>query len=179
MSADLDHILRVVVEPGLDLLPSRMDTNPARVMLLAIGLQESRLIHRRQINGPARGLWQFEQGGGVVGVLRHKASAGFARDVCASRGVEPVAAKVYQALAVDDLLATAFARLLLYTDPRPLPRPEAGPAPAWDYYIRNWRPGKPHRHTWDRLHAEAVAAVRGRPDFSNVISRVTSTEPLA
>lgn len=173
--ADLDHILRTVVEPGLDLLPSRMDTNPARVLMMAIGLQESRLVHRRQIGGPARGLWQFEQGGGVVGVLRHRASAAHARQVCAARKVEPVAAEVYQALAVDDILAAAFARLLLFTDPRPLPRPEAGPQAAWDYYIRNWRPGKPHRHTWSALHAEAVAAVRCRPEYADAISRANRT----
>ena len=28
-------------------------------MLLAIGLQESRFVHRRQIGGPACGFWQF------------------------------------------------------------------------------------------------------------------------
>lgn len=170
---------RDVIGPGLALLPSGMDTPEARVMLLAIGLQESRMVHRRQIGGPARGLWQFERGGGVVGVLTHAASKHLAVRVCHERGVEPTSAKVYPALAVDDLLATAFARLLLFTDPRPMPRPEAGPEPAWAYYIRNWRPGKPHRHTWDDFHAQAVASVRLRPDFSNVVSRVHSTEDPA
>lgn len=168
--ADLDHILRTVVEPGLALLPSPMDSDAARVMLLAIGLQESRLIHRRQIGGPARGLWQFERGGGVVGVLRHRASAELAEDVCEQRGVEPTPAKLYEALALDDLLACAIARLLLFTDPRPLPRADAPAEAGWAYYIRNWRPGKPHRHTWDAFHAKAVDAVRAFPSFANVIS---------
>ncbi len=37
-----------------------------------------------------------------------------------------------------------FARLLLWTDAKPLPAigDEQG---AWDYYLRNWRPGKPTR----------------------------------
>lgn len=177
--ADLDHMLRAVIEPGLALLPSRMDSDPARVMLLAIGLQESRLTYRRQIGGPARGLWQFERGGGVVGVLRHKASADLADSVCAERGVEPTPERVYAALEFDDLLACAFARLLLWTDSRPLPAMNANPEAAWQYYIRNWRPGKPHRQTWDRFHAEAVDAVRARPSFANVISTVRSTEPFA
>ena len=58
-------------------------------MLLAIGLQESRLTHRRQIGGPARGLWQFERGGGVAGVLRHAASRDHALSVCDARRVAP------------------------------------------------------------------------------------------
>lgn len=54
-----------ILDPALKLLPS-MDSVRARMMLLAIGLQESRFEHRRQLgNGPARGFWQFESGGGV------------------------------------------------------------------------------------------------------------------
>ena len=48
-----------ILDPAAKLLPG-MDSAKARVMLLAIGLQESRFEHRRQIGGPARGFWQFE-----------------------------------------------------------------------------------------------------------------------
>ena len=48
-------------------LPDRMLSDEAVTMMLAIGYQESRFEHRRQIRGPARGFWQFEHGGGVVG----------------------------------------------------------------------------------------------------------------
>lgn len=54
------------------LLPGVAFTPEAKVMLLAIGLQESRFEHRRQIKGPARGFWQFEAGGGTAGVLRQR-----------------------------------------------------------------------------------------------------------
>ncbi|WDW06021.1 hypothetical protein PWE35_09310 [Stenotrophomonas maltophilia] len=156
--ADLDHILSRVVGPGLALLPSTMDTAKARVLLLAIGLQESRFETRRQIGGPARGYWQFEKGGGVVGVLTHPSTRKYAAEVCRDRGIEPTAAAVYPALERDDLLACAFARLLLFTDPKPIP--DIGyVAASWDYYVRNWRPGKPHRSTWDALYAKAVEAV--------------------
>lgn len=157
--ADLDVILSRIVGPGLALLPSRMDSERARVMLLAIGLQESRFEHRRQIGGPARGFWQFERAGGVQGVLRHPATRDLARAVCVERGVAADATAVYQRLEHDDLLACAFARLLLWTDPQSLPAPGYASA-SWQYYLRTWRPGKPHRQTWDALYAQAVDAVR-------------------
>lgn len=156
---DLDAVNSRVLGPGLALLPSRMDTDRARVMLLAIGLQESRFEHRRQIGGPARGFWQFEKGGGVKGVLTHPASALAVKAVCRERDIEPTASAVYPALEHDDLLACAFARLLLWTDSQPLPAPGYAQA-SWDYYLRNWRPGKPHRSTWDGLYKRAVEAVR-------------------
>jgi hypothetical protein len=157
--ADLDVILSRVVGPGLALLPSKMDSERARVMLLAIGLQESRFEHRRQIGGPARGFWQFERAGGVQGVLRHPATAALAEAVCRERSVEPNAAAAYAKLEFDDLLACAFARLLLWSDPQPLPAVGYAGA-SWQLYLRTWRPGKPHRETWDALYRQAVEAVR-------------------
>ena len=73
---NLVEVLRTNVLPGMALLPDRMDTPEARVMMLAIGLQESRFVHRRQIKGPARGFWQFEQGGGVIGVVSRQLGIG-------------------------------------------------------------------------------------------------------
>lgn len=140
------QITQTAIDPALDLLPSRMDTPEARVVLLAIGMQESRFVHRRQIKGPARGFWQFEQGGGVRGVLNHDASAPHANMICSVRGVWPKAESVYQALEKDDVLSAAFARLLLWTDPKPMPTDKEA---AWALYERTWRPGKPHRQTWD------------------------------
>jgi len=134
-------------------------TPEAKVMLLAIGLQESRFEHRRQIKGPARGFWQFEAGGGTAGVLRHPATSARASQLVSARLERPSTAAVNEALASDDVLACAFARLLLFTDPRPLPA-LGNPQAAWDYYVRNWRPGKPHRDTWDALYAKALATIR-------------------
>src|SRR3546814_4167946 len=58
------------IKPALKLLPKQMDSREARVLLLAIGLQESGFEHRWQVidrrrpnrKGPARGFWQFELG---------------------------------------------------------------------------------------------------------------------
>lgn len=169
--ADLAMIDDTVVGPGLALLPPRLDTPPARVELLAIGLQESRFERRQQDGGPARGFWQFERSGGVQGVLAHAASKAMAIDACVARGLGDVGKKqgqpdwltlssqlVYDRLDKDDLLACAFARLLLVADPQPLPA--VGDASrAWQCYLRTWRPGRPHPETWHRLYQQAQAVV--------------------
>ncbi len=153
----LESITHDAINPALSLLPPKMDSAEARIMLLSIGLQESRFMHRRQMNeGPAMGFWQFERGGGVKGVLTHRASKDIARQICQVRKVNPLTMPVWEALQTDDVLAAAFARLLLFTDPFALPR-IGNAAGAWEYYLRNWRPGKPHRETWDRFYAQARA----------------------
>lgn len=154
----LSEIRERAIAPALALLPARMNSAAAEVQMLAMGLQESRFKHRRQIGGPARGFWQFEQGGGVRGVLRHSASREHALAVCRVRNVIATESAVYAALENDDVLAAAFARLLLWTDPKALPALGDEQA-AWDLYLRTWRPGKPHRHTWDALYAKALEAV--------------------
>lgn len=156
----LDEITQSAINPALALLPKHMDSPQARVMLLAIGLQESRFEYRRQMgNGPARGFWQFEQNGGVRGCVNHPASSGLLRQICVARGVAFEPRAIWAALERDDVLAAVVARLLLYTDPRPLPALDDAQG-AWDCYYRNWRPGKPHRQTWDDLHARAVECVQ-------------------
>ena len=154
----LADIRAKAIAPALAMLPARMSGSRVETLLLAIGLQESRLTHRRQIGGPARGLWQFERGGGVRGVLLHQSSRNHALRVCAERGVEPTEREVYAMLEHDDVLAAAFARLLLWTDPKPLPGIGEQDA-AWNLYLRTWRPGKPHHSTWSGLHALARAEV--------------------
>lgn len=150
--------LRDAIDPALAELPERMTSDAARVMLVAIGLQESRLTWRRQrAGGPARGLWQFERNGGVRGVLVHEASRSEARRACERRDLPATATAVYTALEADDVLAAVFARLLLWTDQLPLPDDmDAG----WSYYLRNWRPGKPHPQTWPAFYRRAVLAVQ-------------------
>lgn len=158
----LSEIRAAAIAPALALLPARMNSPQAEAMLLAIGLQESGFIHRRQIGGPARGFWQFELGG-VRGVLQHPLSRPPALAVCKVRNVEPAEAVVYAVLEHDDTLAAAFARLLLWTDPAPLPAVgEVGA--AWDLYVRTWRPGKPHRDRWDGCYARAMDALKEAAD---------------
>ena len=169
----LDTIIKTAINPALGMLPAAMDTPEARVMLLAIGLQESRFTFRFQLvqgqpgaKGPARGFWQFELGsrasrGGVWGVYLHQASQHWLSVVCAARGVAFEPRAIWEAIEQDDVLAAALARLLLFTDPRRLPA-VGDVQGAWDLYaLRTWRPGKPHRQTWDAFHAQARAAITG------------------
>jgi hypothetical protein len=75
----IHRILHYTLPAAAELLPPAMMKSPrAWAMLLAIGLQESKFLHRRQVVdakkhtfGPARGFWQFERGGGTAGVLQH------------------------------------------------------------------------------------------------------------
>lgn len=152
--------LAKIIDPTSEFLPGVPWNDRADMALLAIALQESGLAARVQRgSGPARGMWQFEQGGGVHGVMTHPATAKLAAQLLARRGVPKTERSAYLALAGDDILACGFARLLLFTDPAPLPALDDVDG-AWAYYQRNWRPGKPRPDDWHDNHAAALAAVR-------------------
>lgn len=151
----IDFVARHVLPAALSLLPARMDSSPARVLLLAIAGQESGYEHRRQVHGPARGLWQFERIG-LTGVQMHRASGALSDAVCKALLYDrDQPDDLHRSLTDNDVLACAMARLLVYTDPRPLPTDEDA---AWAYYLRTWRPGKPHRERWTGNYARAVHA---------------------
>jgi hypothetical protein len=164
----IDEKILGAIDSALALLPTPLASAKARVMLYAIGLQESRFLHRRQIVsgkpiGPAKGFWQFERGGGCKGVVNHPASRYWMHRVCEMRGVAFNATAVWNAIEADDVLASVAARLLLFTDPRSLP--ELGDVNgAWSLYKRTWRPGKPHRATWDALYEQAMLTAMARAE---------------
>lgn len=158
------------IDMALALLPRPMDSPEARVLLYTIGLQESRLEHRRQLVGnppkpvgPAKGLWQFERGGGCKGVVEHDASRFWMHRVCVRQNVPFNATAVWNNLEFDDAFAAVAARLLLFTDPKKLPAVDDVRG-AWNLYIRTWRPGKPKRKTWDAFHAQARLILLARAE---------------
>jgi hypothetical protein len=160
----LPLIDRTAITPAFGLLPANMASEAARVMLLAIGLQESDFKYRRQMgNGPARGYWQFEQGtketrGGVWGVYLHRASNEYLRLLCRDRDCSFDPRAIWAQIEHDDVLAAGVARLMLWTDAKPLPAvgdSEAG----WSYYLRTWRPGKPHPDKWPLKYMAALRFV--------------------
>jgi hypothetical protein len=161
--------LEFAINPGCKLcsmiMHREMGSDEARVLMLAIALQESGLEHRRQVGADgqpmdtlARGFSQFELGGGVHGVCTHSASSEAAQGVCGLLRVPFVEEDIHEALAWHDQLSSAFARLLLWTDAAPLPA-VGDEADALDYYLRNWRPGKPHPEAWPAHYALAVETV--------------------
>lgn len=170
-NARLDLVLSHLIRPLLACMASAekiAHTPAAERLMLAIGWQESRFLYRDQVDtgpavlGPATGFWQFESGGGVRGVMRHHATSSFALNRALMANVPFRQADIWAAFAdrKHDRLAAAFARLLLWTDPKPLPQ---GEAQGWDYYLRTWRPGKPHARTWSEAWARADETVALAP----------------
>lgn len=143
-----------IYRAACSILPARMDSDEARAMLIAIALQESRFEHRAQIGGPARGFWQFELGGGVRGVLNHPGSKQYIRHVLDSLAYDYLPETSYEAIKNNDVLACCYARLLLWTLPDVLPT-RGEDEESWKQYIDAWRPGKPHRESWDAFYAAA------------------------
>jgi hypothetical protein len=138
-----------------------MGSDDVQALMLTIMLQESRLMYRRQLEGgPARGLAQFEQGGGTAGVLNHERSYAASRMICEKVNIDPVASIVQVELEFNDYLAVAFARLLLWTDLAPIPA-IYDYEETWECYMRVWRPGKPHPDTWDAFVNDGADAVLG------------------
>lgn len=139
------------------LLPSKMRSTAATAMLLSIGTVESGFRHRRQLrNGPARGFFQFEKGG-IYGVMTHHATRGplidAAEKLCYGRRLD--ADDMHAAVADNDFLAVVFARLLLWTLPKPLPWHTA-PRDAYEQYLEAWRPGvEPPYEKWVTAFQEA------------------------
>lgn len=162
----LQEITERGIDPALKLLPCGLDSLQARVMLLAIGLQESRFAYRRQIVGgqmigPAKSFWQAEKGGGMVkGVRLHAATRDLATLLYSARGVRRLDSSIWNAIEHDDVLAAGLARLLLYTDPYKLPA-LGHEQEAWELYVRTWRPGKPRRDTWNAFYTRALDFVTG------------------
>lgn len=146
------------IDEAFQLLPIKMDSRAARVILAAIGYQESGYQVRIQYgNGPARSFWQFEKGG-IKGVMLHQATIRLASELCDARKVNFASQDIWKAMETDDVLGAAFARLLMYTDPKALPD---NPDDAWEMYAKRlWRPGKPHPEKWAKSWAFGLECAR-------------------
>lgn len=154
LPATNETVLAEAIDPALEMLPAKLTCDPARCLLLAIGRQETGFRTRVQDGGPARGFPQFERNG-VLAVMHNSASAAMAFDFIRDCGIKYGSNAVFAALETDDVLAMGLARLLLWTDPRPLPA--IGDAQgAWDLYERCWRPGSPDYTRWKSAYGQAV-----------------------
>jgi hypothetical protein len=149
----IEYVRSAVLPAALSMLPPHMDSIAARAMLLAIGMQESGFKYRRQMRGPALSFWQAEATGGFRGLLDHPDSGELARGALKRMAYGEPDPSDFQALEDNDILACIGARLLLWTHPKALPEGDA--SVAWSYYVNCWRPGKPHRETWDPIYRDA------------------------
>lgn len=146
---------------GLEYMPAKYTSIPARAMLLAIAKQESDFQYRIQMgkddlqwwhsSGPARGYWQFEKNG-IKGVLSHHATGNDLFPLLAMLDYPRDAYVIYDAIAYDTVLACIMARMLLWTYPAQLPH-QNDPEYGWKQYMELWRPGKPHKDKWDESWA--------------------------
>lgn len=170
---ELKAVNTLILNKMFGFFPTNYDTLSVRLLLLTIGLQESRFTSRRQLinkvvdgnkvlvpEGPAIGFWQFELGnavskGGVWGVLNHFRVGAIAKKFCEDLGLKPDPETVWRAMENNDVLAAGFARLLLLCDAKAVP--QIGDIDgAWKCYAeRTWRPGKPHRDTWHGFYIQA------------------------
>lgn len=142
----LEYAGSVVYPAAASILPTEMDSPPAKAMMLAIGLQESGFVARRQMmSGPARGFWEFEESG-VTAVLGHPVTKPIITPILPSLVVAPWS--ILEAITYHDVLACILARLLLWTHPDRLPR-QGESGIAWRQYLSLWRPGKPHPEVWE------------------------------
>jgi hypothetical protein len=143
---------------GFALLPENMQSPAAMGMLHAIGMQESRFLHRRQIRGTARGFWQFEKAG-IAGVLNHPATAVTIRRILVRLRYGLSVEESHAAVEHNDALACCYARLLLWTLPDALPGPDE-PEEGWRQYLAAWNPGRPRPETWNGYFREALRLSR-------------------
>lgn len=173
----IDTVVRYIVPAALSLLPPTMDSPAARAMLIAIGLQESKFLHRSQIGGPARSFWQFERGGGIVGVMIHPRTRAPLSVALRELRYADAAARseaLYSIIEHNDIAACVCARLLLWTLPGALPD-RFSPSLAWETYLDGWRPGKPHRETWNNYFEEAWVRIDRHRQAGDVIQERTSS----
>lgn len=154
-----ERFLQLAIEPAVQLLPIEMGSLQAKALILAIGLQESGLANRRQINGPARGMCQFEIGG-VRAVMGHSSCVAALNAATSALSYPYDATTLYVAIEHNDILAAIFARLLLWSSSRALP-PSTAPEDGWQAYVQTWRPGKPRREDWDAHFTRAWEVVHG------------------
>lgn len=166
-------LMAYILPAAYRLLPEQMRSARASAMVMTCGLQESKLMHRRQLPrrpggqpGPARSLWQFEPNG-LRGVIKHPASrehvANVLRNLRYNVKMMENVLHFHEVIEHNDILACAMARLLLWTDTRPIPdRGEA--KTAWAMYLRTWNPGDPKPDTWASYYDEAWDRVDFLPE---------------
>lgn len=161
---NLHLLIRECINPALEFLPANFDSLNARILMGATCIQESDLIYRRQVKGPAVSFAQFERIG-IKDVLERPTSAKLAAEACKFHNTAPTVNAVYERFKTPegDILAMIFTRLNYWNNTKPLPQFNSRSSEPlfWDYYKTTWRPGKPHLDRWPRSFWRAYGAFEG------------------
>ena len=162
------QLLHSDVRPALLRMFPQFQGRTPECMLLTIAGQETNLAYVYQMDSQgkpiqtlARGLWQFELVG-VEGCLNHPANGWLAPFLEQNGFAGLTPEMIHWALPASTSLATWLARANLWWYAEDLIEPIADydhAEAAWQQYLDIWRPGKPHRETWDAHWLAAVEAV--------------------
>jgi hypothetical protein len=154
-----EQFLQRILIPAEIAFPFKASTQ-SRALLLAIAGQESGWANRAQVpTDYAHSWWMFEREG-VEGVMDHPSSGATLRAFCAEQAIGFDPDIIWAAITWHDGLAYALARLLLWTDPQPLPT-VGNVENSWLLYTKLWRPGRPRPTVWATIYEEATDATQG------------------
>lgn len=155
--------------PAIDaaalLLPSLNWTAGARIQLLATAGQESGFTARVQIpGGAARSVYQMEENGALAAIYDNADALKMLQGVCSELAISADVATVFEAIAYNDVLATAAARIRYWISPIGIPV-VGDKADALTFYCKTWAPawylrGQPEPNRWNNAYSAAQAATK-------------------
>jgi hypothetical protein len=155
------QVRQFIIPAAFSILPVQMDSIAAKAMLIAIGLQESKLTHRRQVEGPAKGLWQNEPNS-IIALRTNSRTKAHVENVLSSLmySTKLDAHQIYDICEHNDILSCSLARLLLWAIPTHLPAPGDFDQ-SWGQYLAAWNPGQPNRARWNLSYTMAWQEIQG------------------
>jgi hypothetical protein len=153
-------LYKTAIIPAMNMLGSLgiKNTFKAHQLILAIAIQESGVAYRRQVtksgleDGPAVSYWQFEHAG-CEGLLSARSTSNYIRQICTLFDIKPTKEGLLDAIQYNDIVAACAARLLIYSLPTPLAETKEM---GWEQYLSSWRPGKPHKKSWEYSWETAI-----------------------
>jgi hypothetical protein len=197
MTMSPERYLTGEIIPALTWLTAQhgRDMGPPEVLvqLLATALHEGDGLKARVQYGPkgssilkrfGHSMWMFEGGekAALAGLFASPATGPALRKACEWLGVEHDHQHVWWCMVGNDKLAAICGRLLLLTDPHPVPMLDDVDE-SYATYLRCWRPGKPPGpDKWRRVHQralDAVARVHPTPERYEVASNLTAEDLAA
>jgi len=158
---------KYVVKPAMELYDEKFTLvyEPITIakQIIAVSMQESGLVTRRQFGGgPARGYLQFEQYGVILDIVTRRNGSRFARMFNLTLNeymtLKETATELYVAVEYNDILGVMMMIDKYRLDHISIAN-DTTDDQRWDAYIKTWAPGKPRREHWGISCAAARGAV--------------------